>query len=568
MKAFTSYRLHITPLSPLHIGTGESYEPTHYVIEDGVLHEFDSVAVMDVLPMQDRKELLAIVSRKPNPDMIKAMQGYFYKRRGALMPWAINRIPVLPGVARLYASRVGQTANPESQGGQDNNWLEIDRTAFNPISRKPVLFGSSLKGAIRTALLDKANGGARAHEPKGLHEFQGRVFGYPPLELDPLRLVQLSDASWQSESGLTATEVHCAVNRKKAPVRDEKGQLRKALGENKNLYQILECVSAWRYRAFSAQLNLQRVDDLPQQDKLPARKFRYSLEALAHDCNNFYLPVLSGEIRLLKERAFIDNDWFESIQQLLKLCQDKLKSGQAFLLRAGRHSGAESVTVSGARNGNIKIMRGKGQQPEYADAPKTLWLAAQTKEQQTGLLPFGWLLVEVEPLDAPETDWPELQALCEARLGDARKLAERLEAQASKAAQQRADTEARRRDEQERARLEAERQAQAAREQAEREKRLAAMAPERRAVEEFRAYYEEQKHKGRYQPGSQFDEKRRAFFQTAQVWTDQEARQAAAALLRETIKDWTDWPAKKERKAEFRSGLEALEGTFRASGNP
>jgi hypothetical protein len=30
--------------------------------------------------------------------------------------------------------------------------------------------------------------------------------------------------------------------------------------------------------------------------------------------------------------------------------------------------------------------------------------------------------------------------------------------------------------------------------------------------------------------------------------------------LRETIKEWTDWPGKKERKAEFRSCLQQLDG--------
>ncbi|WP_198321514.1 MULTISPECIES: RAMP superfamily CRISPR-associated protein [Methylococcus] len=562
MRAFTSYRLHITPLSPIHIGTGESYEPTHYVIEDDLLHEFDSGAVMDALSDQDRKELLTVVSGRPDTEMIKKVQRFFHARRSKLIPWARYCVPVLPQVAQMYASRVGQAANREGDGGQVLNRLEIDRTAFDPISRAPVLFGSSLKGAIRTALLDKINGGARAPERKGLHEFQGRLLRYRDLqtgkqrlELDPLRLVHLSDSAWRESSGLTATAVHLAVNRKKTPVKDEKGQLRKAMGEN--LYQILECVSPWRYRAFSGQLNLYRLDALPRQELLPSPEFRYSMEALATACNRFYLPMLTGETKLLKERGFADQYWCETIQNTLKQSQDRLKAGRAFVLRVGRHSGAESITVSGTRK--IKILKGKGQQPDEANAAKTLWLAAESKDQNTGLLPFGWLLVEVEPLVALETDWPELKALCETRLVEARRLAQRLRERDAQAARDRAEAEARRRDEQEKARQEAERLAQAERERAERAARLQAMGPELRAVEEFRTYYLAQKQKGRYQPGSQFDEKRRALLQTALGWSISEARRAAAALLRETIKDWTDWPSKKERKAEFRSGLEALE---------
>lgn len=39
----TSYRLAITPLSPIHIGCGEDYVPTNYVIDDtrGFLYAFN-----------------------------------------------------------------------------------------------------------------------------------------------------------------------------------------------------------------------------------------------------------------------------------------------------------------------------------------------------------------------------------------------------------------------------------------------------------------------------------------------------------------------------------------------
>ena len=41
MKPLTRHTLHLTPLSPLHLGTGEDYEPTNYLITDGVLYTFD-----------------------------------------------------------------------------------------------------------------------------------------------------------------------------------------------------------------------------------------------------------------------------------------------------------------------------------------------------------------------------------------------------------------------------------------------------------------------------------------------------------------------------------------------
>jgi CRISPR-associated protein Csm5 len=69
--------------------------------------------------------------------------------------------------------------------------------------------------------------------------------------------------------------------------------------------------------------------------------------------------------------------------------------GQGFLLRVGRHSGAESVTVNAPRS--IKIMKGRGQSPEYAEQATTLWLAADRKDQMENMQPFGWVFITRTP---------------------------------------------------------------------------------------------------------------------------------------------------------------------------
>lgn len=116
MKAFSSYQLFIMPLSPIHIGTGDSYEPTNYVIEDGVLHEFDTGSVVEALSMPDRNKLLELASCKPDAEMIKALQRYFYGKRAALMSWVISHVPVLTcgprasNETRATARKVRETA--------------------------------------------------------------------------------------------------------------------------------------------------------------------------------------------------------------------------------------------------------------------------------------------------------------------------------------------------------------------------------------------------------------------------------------------------------------------------
>jgi CRISPR-associated protein Csm5 len=216
------------------------------------------------------------------------------------------------------------------------------------------------------------------------------------------------------------------------------------MGEN--LSRFRECVPGWAYRAFAGQLNLQDTTAAGERAKLP--DFRFDLADIASACNAFYQPILERERQALQARGFLDTAWAEAIEALLRDADSRLQQGCAFLLRVGRHSGAESVTVNGVRN--IRIMKGRGQPPEQAAEAKTWWLAAGDKDQRTGLLPFGWVLAEVSPADAELPGWPELEALCQPRREATRAFVERERARqgerAQRQAQRQADAEAARRD--------------------------------------------------------------------------------------------------------------------------
>jgi len=494
MNMLNVYQLLITPLSPVHVGCGESYEPTNYVIEGGILYEFDTAAVTGTLDGADRKGLLELASRRPTTEMIQAVQKFFYERRWKLLAHALQHVPVLPGVTALYARRVGQTASREADGRKVINKLEIDRTAYNPVSRQPVLFGSSLKGAIRTALLDQVNAGRPAQESKGLHEFQGRLFRYynrdnrhMHLERDPMRLVHVADAVWNGERGLYATHIRLAVNRKKSPVKDEQGRLRKSQAEAKDLYQILECLPAWHYRAFAGQLRVQSMTGLPKRldGMVPAADLRFDVARIAQACNAFYRHLLEEETRQLRERGVLDPCWDKTLQTLLQKAEEKFTRGEAFLLRVGRHSGAESVTLNGVRR--IRIIKGKDETPDYLPTAKTWWLAAEEKDQMHNLLPFGWLLVEVYPMQADVPEWNALKDVCTPSLEQARRLAEALQRKlAESAATHRKAEESRRMAEAERQRREEE-ERRKAQEAAARQAWLATLSPRMREVEDFKA---------------------------------------------------------------------------------
>lgn len=401
--------LHITPLSPVHIGIGEDYEPTNYVMEEEALFAFDSDVANRVLTERQRKDLLDMVSkptRRPE-DMIKQVQDFFYNNRKPLAAASSHFLPVSAGVFALYQKRVGQTANRESGGKSVVNKLEIQRTFFNPYSQQPVIPGSSIKGAIRTALLDEVNDGQGLSEdiyrlkPNQRNQALQKELFKGSFATDPMRLISLSDANYQTPM-LFGSEVRFAVDRKKREVLKD-GKLVQSQAEAQNLYQLLECLPP-RYRSFSSSLNVQDLQGLTGKGT-PDTALRWTVKRIAAACNYFYYKRFTAEIEVLRERRYLHPDWEKLAEAISSgVIYQKMKAGKAFLLRVGRHSGAESVTLEGVRS--IKILQGKGQQPKYEPEAKTVWLAANTEKDRSGMLPFGWVLIELD--DQPDA---ELQAL-------------------------------------------------------------------------------------------------------------------------------------------------------------
>lgn len=456
------YKLAITPLSPVHLGTGSDYEPTGYVIADGALYEFDDLGALRVLPVSKRRELERILSGKATPEMLRAVQAFFHQNRERLIAVSRKQVRVNPTVEAFYAERVGKVTQHETGGRKVQNRLEIERTAWNPTSGAPILPGSGLKGAIRTALLDAVNNGRRMdpglkNDHQANRKLQENIF-QGKFHTDPMRLVRLGDASPVEDQHMP-TQVFFALNRKKRPV-EKNGTLVQSQAEQKGLYQLLECLPPMHPRAFAGTLVIQELGGIERSDKTPRRRF--SRDDIAEACNAFYHPILERELELLRNRAFIDEKWARSLETLLARFAPRLNKGRAFLLRVGRHSGAESVTLNGLPR-RIKIIKGKGEKPDYLDHAKTVWLAGYERQAQRDLLPFGWLLVEVCAEDENLPDWPgfpakddqqEWRESVDQRVGEARRaIDEELEREREQARQQRkAEEEAlREREEKERA---------------------------------------------------------------------------------------------------------------------
>lgn len=387
----TTHRLYLTPLSPIHIGCGEDFEPTNYVIEDGVLYGFDpSRAALDDA---QRSELLAAVNKR---GALLHVQNFFRKHAKRFTPHAQALIPVSRGVASQYQNGIGRVANVEKDGNQVFNKFTIERASYTGAHAWPYLPGSSVKGCLRTALLDARNGGksVRREERKDLEKnlLEG------DFATSPLRLLKIADFMPGREP---QREVLYAVNRKKDRVLKDGREV-----QPKGIAARKESILHGQYRAFTAEAVLPSLG--AHADHKQAPKQRIDLKEIVRATNQYHLARWQSELKVLKARDFVEPGWCAAVEKLLAgELKTRMDAGQAMLVRLGRYGGAESKTLTGAAD--IKIMQGKGQQPKYMSQTKTVWLAAETEGAQSNMLPFGWAIVEIDPKD----DLPQLRQWCE-----------------------------------------------------------------------------------------------------------------------------------------------------------
>lgn len=407
----TTHRLHLTPLSPLHIGCGEDFEPTNYVIDDGLLYGFDpSRATLNEL---QRKQLSDVARR----GSLAGIQRFFRDHAAAFKPHAHVVMPVCSGVARLYEQRIGQAANVEASGNQVFNKLEIERHVYTGALQQPFIPGTSFKGALRTAWLDDLNAEQRPQEntSRSTTAMEKRLLG-GDFQTSPLRLLKVADLMPTREP---EREVLFAVNRKKREVLGRDGQPL----QPKGIAARKDCVLHGQYRLFVADVTLPALlkhvgatdnkgkPATPQAQQLNAHG-AVDLCKLARQSNQYHLQRLRRELAVLDGRRLVHPTWKRSVDLLLSsqsTLGKKLQAGDAFLVRIGRYGSADSKTLTGEGVASIKIMGGKGHPPSFESTTKTVWLAGQTDTDQEHLIPFGWAVVEIDP----QGDCPELQAWCQ-----------------------------------------------------------------------------------------------------------------------------------------------------------
>ena len=253
------HTLHLTPLSPIHLGTGEDYEPTNYVIYDNALYAFDPAqAELDDWQRQELLKLVRRINAKNDMEGLVQIKSHIQKNAKHFIRGAYS---------------ISSTTNKLAEEYQElkDNQFRIERTATNPHSHAPYIPGSALKGCLRTTLMEIRS---EKQPPETYHlnnplkeKREQQLYGdalleqyphnprRPEFSSDQLRLTKPSDLTANYD---IFTHICYAVNRKKERAR-----------EKETLYGRRETIPHGQYRAFSGSL---AQYDLTEDNRRHAKK--------------------------------------------------------------------------------------------------------------------------------------------------------------------------------------------------------------------------------------------------------------------------------------------------------
>jgi CRISPR-associated protein Csm5 len=271
----------------------------------------------------------------------------------------------------------------------------------NPLTGRPYLPGSSIKGAIRTAVVNaftqkhlasiKPMVSPLLESPRDRRnawkvlETEALNFEFRHLQEDPFRLVKVADAELPPDR----TRVDKVWPVKRDGKEDTKGI-------QMHFERLLSRGDGVEDSRFTVELEL---DEQAAADAQVHVGRRLDYETIRQDCNRFY----TGRILAERHRFFADAQSPERIfgaQGLIKINPDKVlvaKSIQerGLLLRVGRFSHFESLSVDHLRQG-WNAQKKQPFKPGEEGSSRTLCRCRSTTEGASLALPFGWLLLELE----------------------------------------------------------------------------------------------------------------------------------------------------------------------------
>lgn len=338
-----TFKLSCEILSPIHIGGGNEIDPLSYIIKGEKLHRVSFGVFVANMTDTERSQLEGLIAAGDLIEIRKYIAERVDMERGFLYS-----VEVSPKVRDLYNDKIDDIQNQ----------LLISPFIRTQGEAKSLVPGSSIKGAIRTAIISELAKNTSLAKPKTFKEeyqFEAKVLGYKDAKNDPFRGVKIRDRTLRNDSTI---------------IREVRNMTKKNGGllESNDIQIICEVSHSW---ITGKSINFET--EISFDEALFSTHFLSKIltkKQMVKSCTDFYRNKMEGE----HKKFYQDSETESCSTQLLDTSLDE----NSFLLRVGRFSGAESVTLDNYRN-------------PRPPGNRAVW--GTTRNLVEGKYPAGWVKV-------------------------------------------------------------------------------------------------------------------------------------------------------------------------------
>lgn len=306
----TIYRLKCEILSPVHIGTGAELDPLSYLIDGQVLHSVSLNNFVAGMGNRLRDEFEQVLEQANLVVVRRFLYENFRKDRDSLFAVAVT-----PEISHLYRMKLDDIQN---------------QLLINPFYRcegnmLPIVPGSTIKGALRTAVVSELANRKNIPPPQkasDVYGFEFRVLDCSDAKNDPFRGIRIRDNALKEGATIAREVKNFSKNR------DQKAEANKI----QMIFEVSHSEVTGENIAFETEFTFDTY--------LFSTRYlgcRLTWEQVVKSCTSFYRQKMEME-----HETFFKGSAAESASlQLLNVPLDD----NSFILRMGRFSGVESVTL-------------------------------------------------------------------------------------------------------------------------------------------------------------------------------------------------------------------------------
>ncbi len=351
MNRFDRAFYKIKILTPVHIGSGEELDPFSYVIRDDKLHFLNRDLFIEYLDLEGKYEqFLEVCSSKSHTAIIPIRKFIMANFTSEL---SRGTIEVADVVAEEYREKIDAVSNVERDGSKIINMLAIKAMIHPGADPDAIIPGSSLKGSIRTAILDYIVKNQNNKKRKGTKvngkNLENIILEYRDMSDDPFKALKLSD--FEVTSGGSYVDKCYNIKSSTDPSSKSKGIP----------------VNMEFFKPGTELLGSASIDTLARVSKPFSSSDGLTHKRIFEACRSHYSDTYQFEKRKFKIE----------IPELENL------NGNKAPIKIGAHSGAYALTLEGYRKGNISNPAAK----KKMDHQTTTWITSGKQ--------IGWATIEI-----------------------------------------------------------------------------------------------------------------------------------------------------------------------------